>query len=78
MKFNRYLANDEWSFAGAKALGGCRSLGCRGYLRALLNARISLWTTTRFHRHLPQTHLLAMSLTKIQPPLPLQKKKIPI
>ena len=43
-------------------------------LPALLNARISLWTTTRFHRHLPQTHLLAMSLTKIQPPLPLQKK----
>ena len=43
--------------------GGCRSLGCRGYLRALLDARISLGTTTRLHRHLPQAHLLAMSLT---------------
>ena len=47
---------------GAKALGGCRSLGCRGYLRALLDARISLGTTTRLHTHLPQAHLLAMSL----------------
>ena len=43
--------------------GGCRSLGCRGYLRALLDAHISLSTTTRLHRHLPQAHLLAMSLT---------------
>ena len=43
--------------------GGCRSLGCRGYLRALLDARISLGTTTRLHRHLPQAHLLAMSST---------------
>ena len=42
--------------------GGCRSLGCRGYLRALLDARISLGTTTRFDRHLPQAHLLVMSL----------------
>ena len=41
---------------------GCHSLGCRGYLRALLDARISLGTTTRLHRHLPQAHLLAMSL----------------
>ena len=47
---------------GAKALGGCRSLSCRGYLRALLDARISLGTTTRLHRHLLQAHLLAMSL----------------
>ena len=44
---------------GVKALG--RSLGCRGYLRALLDARISLGTTTRPHRHLPQARLLAMS-----------------
>ena len=42
--------------------GGCHSLGCRGYLRALLDAPISLGTTTRLHRHLPQAHLLAMSL----------------
>ena len=42
--------------------GGCRSLGCRGYLRALLNTRISPGTATRFHRHLPQAHRLAMSL----------------
>ena len=47
---------------GAKALGGCCSLGCRGYLRALLDARISLSTTTRLHRQLPQAHLLPMSL----------------
>ena len=47
---------------GAKALGGCRSLGCRGYLRALLDTRISPGTTTRFLRHLPQAHRLAMSL----------------
>jgi len=45
--------------------GGCRSLGCRGYLRALLDARISLGTTTRLHRQLPQAHLLAMSLILI-------------
>ena len=42
--------------------GDCRSLGCRGYLRALLDARILLGTTTRFDRHLPQAHLLVMSL----------------
>ena len=47
---------------GAKALGGCRSLGCCGYLRALLDAHISLGTATRFHRHLLQAYLLAMSL----------------
>ena len=41
--------------------GGCRSMGCRGYLRALLDACISLGTTTRFHRHLSQAHLLVMS-----------------
>ena len=45
--------------------GGCHSLGCRGYLRALLDAPISLGTTTRFHRHLPQAHLLVMSLTLV-------------
>ena len=46
--------------------GGCSSLGCCGYLCALLNARILLGTTTRFHtRHLPQAHLLAMSLMNI-------------
>ena len=43
--------------------GGCRSLGCHGYLRALLDARILLGTTTCLNRHLPQVHLLAMSLT---------------
>ena len=46
--------------------GGCRSLGCRGYLHPLLEARISLGTTTRFHRHLLQAHLLAMSLNKVK------------
>ena len=46
--------------------GGCRSLGCRGYLRALLDTRISPGTTTRFHRHLPQAHRLAMSLTSLK------------
>ena len=45
--------------------GGCHSLGCHGYLRALLDAPISLGTTTRFYRHLPQAHLLAMSLIAI-------------
>ena len=45
--------------------GGCRSLGCRGYLRALLDTRISPGTTTRFHRHLPQAHRLAMNLTSL-------------
>ena len=44
--------------------GGCRSLGCRGYLCALFDARISFGTTTCFHRHLPQAHLLPMSLIK--------------
>ena len=47
---------------GAKALGGCCSLGCRGYLRGLLDARISLGTTTRLHRQLPQAHLLPLGL----------------
>ena len=42
--------------------GGCCSLGCRGYLRPLLEARILLGTTTCFNRHLLQAHLLAMSL----------------
>ena len=42
--------------------GGCCSLGCRGYLCPLLEAGISLGTTTCFHRHLLQAHLLAMSL----------------
>ena len=42
--------------------GGCHSLGCCGYLCALLEAHISLGTTTRFHVHLPQAHLLVMSL----------------
>ena len=50
---------------GVKALGVCRSLGYRAYLRALLDARISLGTTTRLHRHLPQAHLLVMSLTTL-------------
>ena len=46
---------------GLKALGVCRSLGCRGYLRALLDAGILLGTTTRPDRHLLQAPLLAMS-----------------
>ena len=29
--------------------GGCHSLGCYGYLQALLEAHISLGTTTHFH-----------------------------
>ena len=44
--------------------GGCHSLGCRGYLCATLEACIWLRTTTHFHSHLPQAHLLAMSLNK--------------
>ena len=44
--------------------GGCSSLNCHGYLRTLLMAHILLGTptSTPFHRHLPQVHLLAMSL----------------
>ena len=45
--------------------GGCGSLSCHGYLRPLLEARILLGTTTRFHRHLLQAHLLAMTLISI-------------
>ena len=36
--------------------------GCLGYLSGLSEARILLGTPTRLHRHLPQVHLLAMSL----------------
>ena len=42
--------------------GGCRSLGYRGYLGTQIEAQISLCTTTCFHRHLSQAHLLTMSL----------------
>ena len=44
-------------FLGVMVSGG----GCHGYLHALLDTHISLGTT-RFRRHLPQAHLLAMSL----------------
>ena len=49
--------------AGPCLMGFCHSLDCREYLYTLLDARISLGTTTPFHRHLPQVHLSAMSLT---------------
>ena len=45
---------------------GCRSQGCRGYLRTQLKARISLGANTHFHGHLPQARLLAMNLTRYQ------------
>ena len=44
--------------------GGCRSLGCHGYLRSLLEACISPANTIRCYSHLARAHLLATTLMR--------------
>ena len=45
--------------------GGFHSLCCCWWLCTLLKARISVGTTTHFHRNVPQAHLLVMSLIEM-------------